>query len=104
MRKRVTSSPVYSYSQTRPSDSGSIKNLAENDVKVIQSKRHQCGYICNKKKTQVRVWLYHKDGGIAWDMWIMFLCFVSVCIYILQTYAESKKANQIISLSTFQCM
>ena len=71
MRKRGASrasSSGYSYSQTKPREGSD----AINEVDDIRTKRQQCGYICQKRKTQVRVWLNHKDGGIAWDVWIIW--------------------------------
>ena len=74
MRKRGASrasSSGYSYSQTKPREGSDAMDEKIDEVDEIRTKRQQCGYICQKRKTQVRVWLNHKDGGIAWDVWII---------------------------------
>jgi voltage-gated potassium channel len=62
-------------------------------------KRKRCQKIMSNIHVKVRLWLNHKEGGIMWDMYVMVLCIVSVLVYILQTYAESQKENQMITLS-----
>ena len=42
------------------------------------------------RRARLRVFLYQSSGGGMWDAWILFLCFVSVGLFMLQTYIEEE--------------
>ena len=44
----------------------------------------------NKRRSDLRIWMFQTDEGAAWDVWIMFLCLISVLVFIAQTYIEDE--------------
>ena len=93
---RSVNSYSYSNKYRQQNDEG------EEDVSYeALTRQKKCKYIWAKFRADVRVWLHHKDGGVAWDMWIMFLCFMSVIIYMCGNLCRIRERGQIVSLSNF---
>jgi hypothetical protein len=62
----------------------------------------------NRLRMEMRVWMFQSSEGTAWDVWIMFLCLISVGVFILQTYIEDPNSaesvvhtNQSVAVQTY---